>query len=192
MKWELYDKYKVQDKDAQEFKAKYQQKVQDAKESVTAAVEAYEAILQREFAGEAVATEKKKALENIAKSKAALKVVEEEASKAYTYASENLAGKISIQDLANDWYGNIRPSLRQERVAVIAQQAQDGLQAYYSAVQDLMRLNDEYAVVAGDVLRRAGKVYIPVADFNDLPKPPKEEDWLRILKYNQVPSQYRN
>lgn len=199
MEWELLDKYLEQDKKANELTAKYEQKVRDAKENVTAAIAVYEGILQREFAGEEVAAEKQKALDNIDRARSALKVMEEEKNKAYDYAHKHIAGKITIDDLADDWNDNVVPNLREERVVAITQQAYDGLKAYYDAVQDLMNLNNEYAAVKGEIQEkfrgRKGTEYRylnEIANFNDLPTHPTDADWITILKYRKVPTEYRD
>ncbi|WP_255285277.1 hypothetical protein [Bacillus cereus] len=191
MKWKLYDKYNAQNKEMMNFTRKYEQKVQESKENITTATLAYEDLLKREFSGEEVSKEKQKALDNINKAQTALKVAEEERSKAYTYAHKNLSN-ITIEDLAKDWLYNIRPTLREERLTPIVQQAEEALHAYYSAIQDLIQLNNECAALASGVLRKAGQVYIPIGELGDLPKHPTDSDWYNILRYGKVPARYRN
>ncbi|MGQ0414400.1 hypothetical protein ACT4UL_00105 [Bacillus sp. HC-TM] len=99
MEWKLYDEFSVQNDKAHEFIAGYREKVQAAKEDVTAATLAYEDILKQEFAGKKVATQKKAALAEIEKAQAALRIAEDEYSKAKDYAMANLAGTITLDDL---------------------------------------------------------------------------------------------
>ncbi|MEM5659531.1 hypothetical protein AAHB50_28880 [Bacillus toyonensis] len=97
-KWKLYEEYKEQDKKALELQERYIQKVKDAKEGVTSAVVAYEDILKKEFAGESVATQKKKALSDIDKARTAIQVAEEEAKQAHDYAAAELQGVLVGQN----------------------------------------------------------------------------------------------
>ncbi|MEH7463870.1 hypothetical protein V7166_17810 [Bacillus thuringiensis] len=199
MEWKLYESYKKQDEKANEFVENYAQKVRDVKEGVTAAVDAYEELLRKEFAGEAVSTKKAKALSDIDKARAALQVAEEEASKANDYAHEHLAGEITLDDLIDDWNGNVVPTLRRDRVAAIKQQSYEGLKLYYGAIQDLMCLNAECSLAQGDIKEKVRKhrskdgyrSLHDVANFNDVADHPKDTDWITLLKYNKVPDLYR-
>lgn len=197
MKWELYDKFMVQDKRANEFTAAYQEKAQAAKEKVTAATKAYETILQREFSGDDVAVEKQKALDNIEKARAAVKIAEEEHSKAHTYAVANLAGTITLDDLADDWRNNVVPTVRREDVDPLRQKAQKGLADYYAAIQDILRIEDDHRRVREHLnekfRKRAGdtRILLSVTGIGDIPEHPSDQDWYNIVKYGQVPARFK-
>ncbi|HHT7153933.1 hypothetical protein P4G69_01245 [Bacillus cereus] len=198
MKWELYSKFGMQDNEMNEFIATYQEKAQAAKEKVTAATKAYETILQREFSGEDVAAEKQKALDNIEKAHTAVKVAEEEHSKAHEYAVANLAGTITLDDLVNDWRNNIVPTVRKEKVSPLRQKAQQGLADYYDAIQEILRIEDDHTWVRehlNEKLRkRKGETHIllGVTGIGDIPEHPSDQDWYNIVKYRQVPARFKN
>lgn len=198
MKWELYSKFRVQDKEANEFIATYQEKAQAAKEKVTAATKAYETILQREFLGEDVAAEKQKALDNIEKVQAAVKVAEGEHSKAHEYAVSNLSGTITLDDLAKDWRHNVVPTVRREEVEPLRQKAQQGLADYYAAIQEILRIEDDHAWVRehlNEKLRKrkgATHILLGVTGIGDIPEHPSDQDWYNIVKYGQVPARFKN
>lgn len=196
MEWKLFKDYKEQEKKALEFTERYLQKIQDAKSNVANALAAYEDTLRKEFAGESVSSQKKKALSDIAKAEAAVKVAEEEYSKANDYASERM-GKITADDLTNDWNNNVVTTLRRERLAPIVKQAQEGLQAYYGAIQDFINLSNEYKGELEEIRQMnrgrkgAHSIPYPATNFNDLPKHPTDADWDNILRYGIVPEEYR-
>ncbi|PEQ52357.1 MULTISPECIES: hypothetical protein [Bacillus] len=197
MKWELYNKFRVQDKEANEFIATYQEKVQAAKEKVTVATKAYETILQREFSGEDVAAEKQKALDNIEKAQAAVKVAEGEHSKAHEYAIANLSGTITLDDLVDDWRNNVVPTVRREKVDPLRQKAQQGLADYYAAIQEILRIEDDHTWVRehlNEKLRKrkgATQILLGVTGIGDIPEHPSDQDWYNIVKYRQVPARFK-
>ncbi|RBP29583.1 MULTISPECIES: hypothetical protein [Bacillus] len=198
MKWELYNKFRVQDKEANEFIATYQEKVQAAKEKVTVAAKAYETILQREFSGEDVPAEKQKALDNIEKVQATVKVAEGEHSKAHEYAIANLSGTITLDDLVNDWRNNVVPTVRREKVDPLRQKAQQGLEDYYAAVHEILRIEDDHTWVReqlNEKLRKrkgATHILLGVTGIGDIPEHPSDQDWYNIVKYGQVPARFKN
>ncbi|HEF1903750.1 hypothetical protein [Bacillus tropicus] len=198
MEWKLYDEFTVQNDKANEFIAGYREKVQTAKEAVTSATKAYEAILQKEFAGEKVATQKKAVLADIEKAQAALKVAEGEYSKANDYAMANLAGTITLDDLASDWRKNFVPTLRKEKVDPLRQKAEQGLKDYFAAVLEILRIESEnkWAVEFMNERFRSRKGARPImqnaAGIGDIPVPPNDSDWNNILKYKQIPARFKS
>ncbi|MEH6891316.1 hypothetical protein V7024_16735 [Bacillus sp. JJ864] len=196
MEWKLYEDYKIQGVKALEFVESYAQKVRDAKEGVTAAVAAYEDTLNREFSGESIGAKKAKALENIEKANAALEVAEKEASKAYDYAAKELQDEVTLDDLANDWFGNINPMLQKERVQPIVERAHNGLQEYYSALVDFYKLNDEFGGLIAELnqLGRGLKGAIPsfsdVFALRDMPKP-SDTDLMYVQRTKELPEEFR-
>ncbi|MBK5507059.1 hypothetical protein [Bacillus sp. TH12] len=198
MKWELYNKFRVQDKEANEFIATYQEKVHTAKEGVTNATKAYETILQREFSGEDVTVEKQKALDNIERAQAAVKVAEGEHSKAHEYAIANLSGTITLDDLVDDWRNNVVPTVRREEVDPLRQKAQKGLADYYAAIQEMLHIEDDHTWVRehlNEKLRKrkgATHILLGVTGIGDIPEHPSDQDWYNIVKYGQVPARFKN
>ncbi|EJR54312.1 MULTISPECIES: hypothetical protein [Bacillus] len=198
MEWKLYDEFAVQNDKANEFIAGYREKIKTAKEDVAAATKAYEAILQQEFAGEKVATQKKAALADIEKARAVLKVAEGEYSKANDYAMANLAGTITLDDLARDWRNNFVPTLRQEKVDPLRQKAEQGLKDYFAAVLEILRIESEnqWAVEFMNERFRSRKGARPImqnaAGIVDIPVPPNDSDWNNILKYKQIPARFKS
>ncbi|KAA0747496.1 hypothetical protein DN389_05545 [Bacillus sp. AY3-1] len=197
MEWKLYDEFVVQNDKAKGFVANYREKVQTAKDAVTSATKAYEVILQKEFAGEKVATQKKAALADIEKAQAALKVTEGEYSKANDYAMANLAGTITLDDLARDWRNSFVPALRQEQVDPLRQKAEQGLRDYFEAVVGILQIESEnkWAVDFMNERFRSRKGARPlmqnVAGIGDIPVPPNDNDWNNILKYKQIPARFK-
>ncbi|WP_144660494.1 hypothetical protein [Bacillus tropicus] len=197
MKWELYDEYTVQNDKAQEFIGTYREKVQAAQDEVTAATLAYEEILKQEFEGKKVDAKKKAALANIEKAKAALKVAESEYTKANDYAMTNLAGTITLDDLAADWQRNVVPTVRRDKVEPLRKKAEQGLKDYFEAVADILRLESENAWAVGFMNERfrsrkgARPLMQNVASFGDIPKPPNDSDWDKLLKYRQIPARFK-
>ncbi|MGH1281965.1 hypothetical protein [Bacillus basilensis] len=196
MEWKLYDEFTVQNDKAHKFIETYREKVQAAKDDVTAATQAYEEILNQEFAGKKVDTKKKAALADIEKAKAALKVAESEYTKANDYAMTNLAGTITIDDLAADWQRNVVPTVRRDKVEPLRKKAEQGLKDYFEAVADILRLESENAWAVGFMNERfrsrkgARPLMQNVASFGDIPKPPNDSDWDKLLKYRQLPARF--
>ncbi|HGA0508843.1 TPA: hypothetical protein ACIQMB_004266 [Bacillus pacificus] len=197
MKWELYDEYTVQNDKAHKFIETYREKVQAAKDDVTAATQAYEEILNQEFVGKKVDTKKKAALADIEKAKAALKVAESEYTKANDYAMTNLAGTITLDDLAADWQRNVVPTVRRDKVEPLRKKAEQGLKDYFEAVADILRLESENAWAVGFMNERfrsrkgARPLMQNVVSFGDIPKPPNDSDWDKLLKYRQIPARFK-
>ncbi|HDR6270998.1 TPA: hypothetical protein QCU37_004596 [Bacillus cereus] len=199
-KWELYEEYKKQDEKANELQERYAQKVKDAKEGVAAAVEVYEDILKKEFAGENVATQKKTALSNIDKARAALQVAEGEEKQAYDYAVEELSGSIGSIALWHDWNENIEPAIRKERLVPIVERAHKGLKEYYSALADFYKLNDEFSSLLSELQeldrsewragRKGSRVYTDIAQLRDMPKP-SDEDLAQVYQTRDLPEAYK-
>lgn len=134
--WELIQKWEVQADKANEMKARYAQKIEDAKAVVREATVKYEMILRQEFEGLDVATEKEKALSDIEKAKAAVQVAEEEENKAFEYANEYLHGKITIHDLVKDFRSNVSPQIEKEELQPIIDRADKALLEYYEALAE--------------------------------------------------------
>lgn len=196
MGWKLYDEFTVQNDKAHEFIGTYREKVQSAKDDVTVAMQAYEEILKQEFAGKKVDAKKKVALADIEKAKAALKVAEGEYTKANDYAMTNLAGTITLDDLAADWQRNVVPTVRRDKVEPLRKKAEQGLKDYFEAVADILRLESENAWAVGFMNERfrsrkgARPLMQNVASFGDIPKPPNDSDWDKLLKYRQLPARF--
>lgn len=203
-KWELYEDYKKQDEKANELQERYAQKVKDAKEGVTATTAAYEDILKKEFAGESVATQKKKALSDIDKARAALEVAEAEEKQAYDYAMEELQGRINSMHLVDDWCANIEPSIRKDRFDPIKERAHNALKVYYSALADFYKLNDEFSGLLSELnqlernrsigrLQRGERgtyTYTDVAPLREMPKP-SDDDFMQVFKTRDLPYAYK-
>ncbi|MEK4839993.1 hypothetical protein [Bacillus sp. FSL L8-0152] len=134
--WELIQKWEVQADKANEMKARYAQKIEDAKAVVREATVKYEMILRQEFEGQDVAAEKEKALSDIEKAKAAVQVAEEEENKAFKYANEHLHGKITIHDLVKDFRSNVAPQIQKEELQPIIDRADKALFEYYEALAE--------------------------------------------------------
>ena len=196
MEWKLYDEFSVQNDKAHEFIAVYREKIQAAKEDVTAATLAYEEILNQEFVGKKVATQKKAALDNIDKARAAVKVAEDEYTKANDYAMTKLAGTITIDDLAHDWRTNFVPTVRKNKVDPLRKKAEQGLRDYFEAVAEILRVEseNEWAVNFMNERFRSRKGARPLmqnaASIGDIPVPPNDNDWHKIMKYKQIPARF--
>ncbi|WP_020062788.1 hypothetical protein [Bacillus sp. 123MFChir2] len=196
MEWKLYDEFSVQHDKAHEFIAGYREKVQAAKNDVTAATQAYEEILNQEFVGKKVDAKKKAALADIEKAKAALKVAESEYTKANDYAMTNLAGTITLDDLARDWQTNFVPTVRKNKVDPLRKKAEQGLRDYFEAVEEILRVEseNEWAVNFMNERFRSRKGARPLmqnaASIGDIPVPPNDNDWHKILKYKQIPARF--
>lgn len=141
--WELLEKYETQGDKALEMQARYDQKVEDAKADVREATVKYEMLLRKEFEGEDVAAAKKKAITEIEKAKEAVKVAEEEKSKAYAYSSEYLHGKLTIKDLVDDFNRNVAPQITKEDVFPLYVQAENALYDYYDALAKIYTIAEE-------------------------------------------------
>lgn len=143
LRWELLDEFKAQDNKALEFQRKYKEKLEDEKKKAREAVENYEAILLKEFAGENVATAKKKVLVDIEKANEAVKVAEEERIKAVDYANKNLTGSITADDLHDDFI-RFRGEVREKVLQPILDRQRKALADYYQALADHYMLSDAY------------------------------------------------
>ncbi|QWH19213.1 hypothetical protein EXW62_19790 [Bacillus mycoides] len=141
--WKMIQEFDRQGEKAHEMQARYTQKVEDAKAVVREETVKYEMLLRKEFEGEDVAVEKEKALTDIEKAKAAVKVAEEESHKAYTYSNEYLHGKIRIHDLVNDFNQNIAPQIRKEDIYPLFVQAENALYDYYDALAKIYSIREE-------------------------------------------------
>jgi hypothetical protein len=197
-KWELYEEYKRQADKAQELNRRYREKVEAAQADEKAALEAYEQLLQREFEGEDVTKEKKKAQAAIETARAALKVAQKEQAKAQEYAREALNGKITAKDLVFDWNGNIVPSLRKERLEPIKERMRSHLEGYYSALIDFYKLEDEFKGLEAELrelercrLRKPREpMYVAksVTELRDVPKP-SDAHFEHIAKTKTLPKE---
>lgn len=200
MEWKLYEEYKKQDEKALELTERYAQKVKGAKEGVTAAVLAYEDVLKKEFAGESVATQKKKAVSDIEKARTALQVAEEEAKQANDYAAGELQGSIDSITLWHDWMDNFKPTIRKERLEPIVGRAHAALKEYYSALADFYKLGDEFRGLQSEAQkiehgrqRAGGKMiytFTDIASLNDMPQP-SNEDLMQVHLTRDLPYAYK-
>ncbi|PEF24962.1 hypothetical protein [Bacillus pseudomycoides] len=200
MEWKLYEEYKKQDEKALALTERYAQKVKDAKEGVAAAVLAYEDVLKKEFAGESVATQKKKAVSDIEKARAALQVAEEEAKQANDYAEQELQGSIDSIALWHDWNENIEPAIRKERLEPIVGRAKTALKEYYSALADFYKLGDEFSGLLTELQeiersawrtgRKGMRIYTDIAQLRDMPKP-SDEDLAQVYQTRDLPDAFK-
>ncbi|MRB11294.1 hypothetical protein H0I83_24710 [Bacillus thuringiensis serovar fukuokaensis] len=177
LKWDLLEDFHMQDEKANEIKARYAEKVEEARQKVVDARSKYEVILQREFAGELVAAEKKKTIADVEKAEAALQLAKEEETKAIDYAHTYASGTITYSDLSLDFNKNVKGEIFDEYAKPLIEKAREALYDYYDALAQYSQLHEDVDRVA-DYLRemtRKGKgayyVAINPVDFRKLPKP---------------------
>ena len=109
----------------------------------------------------------------------------------------NLAGAITLDDLATDWKRNVVPTVRRDKVEPLRKKAEQGLKDYFEAVADILRLESENAWAVGFMNERfrsrkgARPLMQNVASFGDIPKPPNDSDWDKLLKYRQIPARFK-
>ncbi len=193
--WELLEKYETQAEKAHKMQARYNQKVEDAKEDVRKATAKYEELLRKEFEGEDVATEKKKVLAEIEKAKAAVKIAEEEASKAYTYSNEHLHGNITIRDLVNDFIRNVVPQIEKENIYPVYVQLEQALFNYYDALAKMYNIREEIRPTVEwlNEMQRAqpgpSSLVLNPAKSLYLPRP-TNENLKKVEDYRRVPEDY--
>ncbi|HDR6822621.1 TPA: hypothetical protein QCV77_006270 [Bacillus thuringiensis] len=193
--WELIQKWETQAEKAHEMNARYKQNVVDADAEVREATVKYEMLLRKEFEGGDVVTEKKKALEDIEKAKAALKVAEEESGKAYTYSSEHLHGNIMIRDLVNDFIRNVVPQIEKENIYPVYVQLEQALFNYYDALAKMYNIREEIRPTVEwlNEMQRAqpgpSSLVLNPAKSLYLPRP-TNENLKKVEDYRRVPEHY--
>jgi len=177
LKWDLLVDFHKQDVKAQEIKVRYVEKVEDARQKVVDARTKYEVILQREFAGESVAKEKKKAIADVEKAEAALHLAKEEEAKAIDYAHTYASGTITRNDLVLDFNQNVKVEIFDEYAKPLIEKAREALYDYYNALAQYSQLNSDVDKVS-DYLNEMGRgsrdprsVALNPIDFRKLPKP---------------------
>ncbi|WP_255255055.1 hypothetical protein [Bacillus toyonensis] len=177
LKWDLLVDFQKQDEKAKEIKARYAEKVEDARQKVVDARTKYEVILQREFAGGSVATEKKKAIADVEKAEAALQLAKEEEAKAIDYAHTHASGTITYSDLSLDFNKNVKGKIFDEYAKPLIEKAQEALYNYYDALAQYSQLNEDVERVTEYLRERTRKskgahyVAINPIEFRKLPKP---------------------
>ena len=177
LKWGLLDEFHRQDEEANEIKVRYAEKVKDARQKVVDARIKYEVILQREFAGESVAVEKKKVIADVEKAEAALQLAQEEETKAIEYAHTYASGTITYSDLSLDFNKNVKGGIFDEYAKPLIEKAREALYNYYDALAQYSQLHEDVDRVT-DYLREMtrnskGTNYVALnpVDFRKLPKP---------------------
>lgn len=177
LKWDLLVDFQKQDEKAKEIKARYAEKVEDARQKVVDARTKYEVILQREFAGDSVATEKKKAIADVEKAEAALQLAKEEEAKAIDYAHTYASGTITRNDLVLDFNQNVKGEIFDEYAKPLIEKARGALYDYYDALAQYSQLHEDVDRVTGylrEMTRNSkGTNYVALnpVDFRKLPKP---------------------
>lgn len=177
LKWGLLDEFHTQDEEANEIKVRYAEKVKDARQKVVDARTKYEVILQREFAGESVAVEKKRVITDVEKAEAALQLAQEEETKAIEYARTYASGTITRNDLVLDFNQNVKDQIFDEYAKPLIEKAREALYDYYDALAQYSQLHEDVDRIT-DYLREMqrnskGARYVPLnpVDFQKLPKP---------------------
>lgn len=162
---------------AKEIKVRYAEKVEDARQKVVDARTKYEVILQREFAGELVATEKKRAIADVEKTEAALQLAKEEEAKAIDYAHTHASGTITYSDLSLDFNKNVKGKIFDEYAKPLIEKAREALYDYYDALAQYSQLNTDVGQVTdylSEMTRKSkGPHYVATnpIEFRKLPKP---------------------
>ncbi|QIW18314.1 hypothetical protein [Bacillus thuringiensis] len=193
--WELLGKYETQGEAAHEMQKRYRQKVEAAKERVVEATVKYEVILQKEFSGESVVAEKKKALADIDVANAAVKIAKDELNKAYDYSNKYIRGKVTLKDLADDFRMNIAPQIREKEVQPIVDRAERALYAYYEALAEfhskraaIKQATDWFSERAIKQRPYPGALINP-ADSREFPRP-TEQVLSQIERLHYVPEDF--
>ncbi|MGG1163602.1 MULTISPECIES: hypothetical protein [Bacillus cereus group] len=107
-----------------------------------------------------------------------------------------MQGKITIDDLAADWFGKIDPMLQKERVQPIVERAQKAIGEYYRTVLEYYQLNDEFRGVLSELnaLSRGRKGASPffndVFDYRELPKM-SDDELGYIYRNKELPEAYK-
>lgn len=192
LKWDLLDDFHTQDEKANEIKARYAEKVEEARQKVVDARTKYEVILQREFACELVAAEKKKAIADVEKAEAALQLAKEEETKAIDYAHTYASGTITRSDLALDFNQNVKGEIFDEYAKPLIEKARKALYDYYDALAQYSQLHEDVDRVT-DYLREMtrnskGTHYVALnpVDFRKLPKP-TDQLLIDVQRLKRVP-----
>lgn len=192
LKWDLLEDFHTQDEKANEIKARYVEKVEEARQKVVDARTKYEVILQREFAGGLVAAEKKKAIADVEKAEAALQLAKEEETKAIDYAHTYASGTITYSDLSLDFNKNVKGEIFDEYAKPLIEKAREALYNYYNALAQYSQLHEDVDRVT-DYLRemtRKGKgahyVALNPVDFRKLPKP-TDQLLIDVQRLKRVP-----
>ncbi|XLP21354.1 hypothetical protein ACFMB7_22750 [Bacillus toyonensis] len=177
LKWDLLDDFHTQDEKANEIKARYAEKVEDARQKVVDARTKYEVTLQREFSGESVATEKKKVIADVEKAEAALQLAKEEETKAIKYAHTYASGTITYSDLSLDFNKSVKGEIFDEYAKPLIEKAREALYDYYNALAQYSQLHEDVERVTEylrEMTRKGKGAYstaINPVDFRKLPKP---------------------
>lgn len=157
MKWELKEKYDVQDEEFHILRAKYDQNVIEAGTRLADLKATRDAILREEIqGGVSKAEEKTRASEAISLAEAALKAAESDRDSAHDYARiASAAKRINIRDLVIDWNGPHRQKIRDAELAPIVERMAHARSEYYNCLLDFMELREKYASQHFDISRSA-------------------------------------
>ncbi|MBY0158191.1 hypothetical protein H0178_20740 [Cytobacillus firmus] len=146
IKWELKEKYDVQDARYAELRNKHDGSVREAEQKVSELLAEKQRILVREFEGEDVDADRDAITQKI---EAAEKDVDEAKSvraAAYAYTTEkSREGRITVLDLTMDWNTNVIPEIREKELKPIVERMAEARADMYNALLDFYELTEAYA-----------------------------------------------
>lgn len=147
MKWELREKYDVQDRQYQAVRERYDRAVVEAGTRLQDLKSEQGALLREEFrTGADMSAAKAKLRAKIEQAEKEKEAAELERVQAYDYARA-AAGidRISVRDLVKDWNQNYRPAVREAELNPIVDKMAEARRLYLEAVLEFYRLRDTYS-----------------------------------------------
>jgi hypothetical protein len=156
-KWDLYEKYTVQDARFHKLTEGYRLKVVEAYERVAEAKFTQSTLLKREFAeGIDLSADKATNREKLAEAERAHDAAQEDWRQANDYGRQASAvGRISVRDLVLDWNGPYKEAVQEGELQPILDRMAEAKTIYYNAVLDYYELMAEYSPMY-NVIRELG------------------------------------
>ncbi|MFD0675285.1 MULTISPECIES: hypothetical protein [unclassified Paenibacillus] len=146
MKWELREKYDVQDRQYQAIRDRYDRALIEAGTRLEDLKSEQGALLREEFrTGADMSAQKAKLRAKIDEAEKAKESTALERNQAYDY-TRVAAGmdRITVRDLVLDWNGPYRSAVREAELTPVVERISAARSEYYNAVLDFYNLKDRY------------------------------------------------
>lgn len=159
LKWELKEKFDVQDEKYREIKLRHDRIVEDAEQKVKDLISKKERTLREEFeSGEDKSAERATLIVQIEEAQKELAEVREMRVAAYHYATSKAQdGRITVRDLTVDWNTNYVPAVVEKELMPIIERMSKARDEYYNSLVDYCELLQEYSPLYDDTRERENK-----------------------------------
>lgn len=159
LKWELKEKYDVQDEKYKEIMQGHDDLVKEAQQKVKSLLVQKEQLLVSEFEnGEDKSTERAALTAQIEKAKKELAEAQETRIAAHHFATSKAQdGRITVRDLTLDWVTNYVPLVQEQELTPIIERMKQARDAYYKTLVEYCEFMEEYSPIYEDTRARESK-----------------------------------